>query len=305
MTDLAVRENPGYMLSPAEYALLEGDLSKLSEEERTTLYNTVCQSLGLNPMTGPFGYIRLNGQGGKLTLYAKKDCTEQLRKIHGVAITELTGVRSDGVYLVTAKAQDATGRYDVSTGAVPIEGLRGDALCNALMKAETKAKRRVTLSICGLGVLDESEASSIPNVRMGPPETHVTQSAPVPGVDTSTGEIVDEEAMKAAAEAEAAERAAAKAKKDAEAKQALIEFTERANEEGYKGDIQVLARKVCHPEKPLPSQLRKAINAKSPVWIAAIDELNGEPTPSTLDMPPTAEEVAATTSAQTIGAQGL
>jgi phage tail sheath protein FI len=30
------------------------------------------------------------------------------------------------------------------------------------MKAETKAKRRVTLSICGLNMLDESEVESIP-----------------------------------------------------------------------------------------------------------------------------------------------
>ena len=30
------------------------------------------------------------------------------------------------------------------------------------MKAETKAKRRVTLSICGLGILDESETDTMP-----------------------------------------------------------------------------------------------------------------------------------------------
>src|SRR6185312_3719783 len=33
------------------------------------------------------------------------------------------------------------------------------------MKAETKAKRRVTLSICGLGMLDETEVDSIPDAR--------------------------------------------------------------------------------------------------------------------------------------------
>jgi len=40
--------------------------------------------------------------------------------------------------------------------------LQGESLANALMKAETKAKRRVTLSICGLGMLDETEIGSIP-----------------------------------------------------------------------------------------------------------------------------------------------
>ena len=37
----------------------------------------------------------------------------------------------------------------------------GDPIANAFMKAETKAKRRGTLSICGLGMLDESEIASI------------------------------------------------------------------------------------------------------------------------------------------------
>jgi hypothetical protein len=48
---------------------------------------------------------------------------------------------------------------------VSIAGLKGDALCNALMKSETKSKRRVTLSICGLGLLDESEVGTIKDAR--------------------------------------------------------------------------------------------------------------------------------------------
>src|SRR5690606_14334225 len=36
-----------------------------------------------------------------------------------------------------------------------------DELANALMKAETKAKRRATLSICGLGMMDESEIETV------------------------------------------------------------------------------------------------------------------------------------------------
>ena len=47
--------------------------------------------------------------------------------------------------------------------------LKGDVLCNAIMKAETKAKRRVTLSVCGLGFLDESEIETIPDVVLHEP----------------------------------------------------------------------------------------------------------------------------------------
>ena len=47
-------------------------------------------------------------------------------------------------------------------GFARIENLQGDALGNAMLKAVTKAKRRATLSMCGLGMLDEDEVKSIP-----------------------------------------------------------------------------------------------------------------------------------------------
>lgn len=141
-----------------EKLVLDGDLSKMSQPQKVTYYKQFCDALGLNSLTQPFQLINFQG---KQRLYATKDCTEQLRKIHGVSITEVTSMRLDGVFVVTAKAQDKTGKTDASTGAVTIEGLKGDALANALMKAETKAKRRVTLSICGLGMLDESETDTM------------------------------------------------------------------------------------------------------------------------------------------------
>jgi hypothetical protein len=52
---------------------------------------------------------------------------------------------------------------------VALGTLKGDALANALMKCETKAKRRVTLSLAGLGWLDETELETIPGVRVGEP----------------------------------------------------------------------------------------------------------------------------------------
>ena len=101
--------------------------------------------------------------GYKEILYAKKDATEQLRFIHGISIDPKGFTREviEGVYVVTAPASMPNGRTDVSTGAVPIDGLKGEDRANAMMKAETKAKRRVTLSICGLGMLDETEVETI------------------------------------------------------------------------------------------------------------------------------------------------
>ena len=175
-----------------ENVLINGNLAELSPEQRSTYYMKVCESVGLNPLTKPFEYIVLND---KLTLYAKRDATDQLRKVHGVSITIVSREKLDGVYVVTAKAVTKDGREDESTGAVAVEKedgewksssnggkryfakngktipLKGDDMANAVMKAETKAKRRVTLSICGLGLLDESELETIADKKTFDKET--------------------------------------------------------------------------------------------------------------------------------------
>lgn len=165
-----------------EGVLIEGDLSKLNPKQRVEYYRAVCKSQGLNPLTKPFDYLKLNG---KLVLYAKRECTEQLRKLHGVSVVELTQDIKEGVLLVTCKVRDREGKEDIDMGAVPIAGLKGDALGNAMKKAVTQAKRRATLSICGLGWLDETETTQIPDAK------------PV-AVDEETGEIVDHDEKPAA-----------------------------------------------------------------------------------------------------------
>src|ERR1039458_4654286 len=73
-------------ISSYERALILGDLAGLKQEERLSYYKAVCESVGLNPLTKPFDYITLNG---KMVLYATRACTDQLRKIHGVSVTDL------------------------------------------------------------------------------------------------------------------------------------------------------------------------------------------------------------------------
>ncbi|EIA6447398.1 hypothetical protein K7P79_001809 [Campylobacter coli] len=144
--------------NPYELALVKGDLSKLSDVERASYVKNLCESLGLNMLTKPFEYIVLNG---KLTLYANKSATDQLRQIRKVSITKTEVAQVGDIYMVTAYAATPDGRTDCDTGALSIKNLGGDNLANAIMKAITKAKRRVTLSICGLGMLDESELEII------------------------------------------------------------------------------------------------------------------------------------------------
>ena len=145
-----------------ESVLISGDLSKLSPTDRMDYYQAVCASLGLNPLTKPFDYIQLNG---KLQLYALKAATDQLREKHNISIVITNKEMVDNIYVVTAMATMPDGRTDTDDGAVAVAGLQGEAHANALMKTVTKAKRRVTLSISGLGMLDESEAETIPGAR--------------------------------------------------------------------------------------------------------------------------------------------
>lgn len=148
-----------------EAVIARGDLSDLSPEERAKYYVRVCQSLGLNPMTRPFEYIVLNG---KLTLYARKDATDQLRTLYKISVTDIRRDTVADLCIVIAKVTNARGRTDAATGAVYIANLKGEALANAIMKAETKAKRRATLSVCGLGFLDETEIEDIANRDKAP-----------------------------------------------------------------------------------------------------------------------------------------
>jgi hypothetical protein len=161
-----------------EQVLVGGDLAQLTEAQRLAYYRAVCQSLGLNPLSKPFEYLWLNG---KLRLYALRDCADQLRRLHSISIYIVNRERLQDIYVVRARAKDQAGREDESTGAVALGTLKGDALANALMKAETKAKRRVTLSLAGLGWLDETELATIPGVRVGEPTPERPADQPMSG----------------------------------------------------------------------------------------------------------------------------
>lgn len=188
-TELATINGNFSLPSAVEAALVYGDTSKLTPELKNCYLKSVSDSLGLNWLTQPLGFIKTDD--GREIPYVKKDATEQLRKIHKISLTIISRERVSDVYVVTARATTPDGRSDESTGAVwlkkyktewdnnarkskrvykdgnpVIEDLPGDALANALMKAETKAKRRVTLSICGLGWLDESEMDTIPGASV-------------------------------------------------------------------------------------------------------------------------------------------
>jgi hypothetical protein len=111
-----------------EKVIIGGDLSELNAAQRAEYYTAVCRSLELHPPTKPFEFLTLNG---KLRLYALRDCTDQLRRLHGISIYITNRERMGDIYIVTARAKDRTRREDESTGAVALGNLKGDALCSS------------------------------------------------------------------------------------------------------------------------------------------------------------------------------
>jgi hypothetical protein len=110
-----------------------------------------------------------------MMLYARRDCTDQLRKLHGISVVKITRTTEDGMLMAEATVRDRKGNEDSAIGAISLsvwdkwakppayKTLSGLDLANARMKVETKAKRRATLSICGLGFLDMSELDTLDN----------------------------------------------------------------------------------------------------------------------------------------------
>lgn len=179
-------------LDPAiiENIVTLNDLSLLTPKQQSEYIKMLCDSLGLNPLSKPLQLVEFETEGRNqaakkktLRVYATKDCTEQLRKINLVSVTKLEKELIDSIFFVTVYVIDKDGRTDVATGAVSMLGVRADyttypltgqTKANAMMKAETKAKRRATLSVCGLGFLDESEIEAIPGALPTLPGTDDT-----------------------------------------------------------------------------------------------------------------------------------
>jgi len=170
-----------------ESVIAKGDLAKLTPEERVRYYNEVCRSMGLNPLTQPFSYITLNG---KLTLYATRACADQLRKVNGVSLQIVSREIADDILTVHVRATLPDGRVDEDLGSVSFPStLKGEARANAELKGVTKAKRRATLSICGLGWLDETEIADIPPSAKRP--APAAMNVMIPTHDQETGEVIE------------------------------------------------------------------------------------------------------------------
>jgi hypothetical protein len=158
-----------------ESLVLRGDISALNPEERARYYVQLCTSLGLTPASQPFAILRLNG---KEICYPTRGATDQLAAIHRLTREIVDGPRLidlGGTKLIYAvcRATHPNGRSETAVATVKFADFE-----NALMKCETKAKRRATLSILGLGMLDETEIEAIPASAKSPAPPMMPQEQP-------------------------------------------------------------------------------------------------------------------------------
>ena len=191
MANLAAVQQPTGSLASLDAETMQhlvagGDCSRLSPAQKIAYYTARCEAAGLDPRAQPFAFVKLSGRE---VLYAQKAASDQLAAKHGVRMTIVSQTTEDGIRVVTVRAEAKDGRVTEEIGALPVKGLSGEALSNAMMKCVTKAKRRAILSLCGLGMLDETEVESIPQAHSEP--------APVPASNVeAAAKVLEAEVVK-------------------------------------------------------------------------------------------------------------
>ena len=155
-TDLAQHVDlPVDIAWPDLQAAISGNLAKLTAEGQVKYYNALCKFTGLNPLGFPFEWITFQG---KLKLYPKKECADQLRGVHKISATIIERTFFDDICMVRVMSTTPDGRKFESTGAVPYtKNMPALDRCKAIKVAETQAYRRGTFGLVGLGNLSDED----------------------------------------------------------------------------------------------------------------------------------------------------
>lgn len=138
------------------------DIDKMSDPEQRQYYLDACEYFQVPPELNVLYFTYFDsGDGARVkVLAAKKGATDIIRDRLHISIAELTEKMVNGSIVFFAKGVNGKGRVEMATGAKYIEGLKGQDLDSAIMTAQTRALKRLTLQFAGGGLLDESE---VPN----------------------------------------------------------------------------------------------------------------------------------------------
>jgi hypothetical protein len=138
------------------------DLESLTEPQRQEYYLSACEYFKVPPELNLLAFIWMDAGDGKrnLVLYAKKGATDIIRGNLGISTIRLTKDSGPGYVAWITEGKDQLGRIEQAVGSASTEGLKGQSLATAVMIAQTRATRRMTLQFVGGGLLDESEVNT-------------------------------------------------------------------------------------------------------------------------------------------------
>lgn len=145
--------------SAMEHVLATGDLIQFTPKQRVGYYLWLCQKLAIDSTSRPFDWLTLDG---RLVFYPNRSCAEQLRRRHQISIELVRKEVVGDLFCVEVKGWRPNGQVDFASKYVALRDTRGNRLAgqqyaNALMKAESGAKRRLTFSLVGLSTVPDTE----------------------------------------------------------------------------------------------------------------------------------------------------
>lgn len=158
-------------IGAVETALMMNNFGALTKAQRALVILKKCEQIGVSIWLQPYAWGTMDG---KLVPVPLKGLFQQLRAKNNLTITKIEEEidKELGIFMVKVHGR-VTGssgvvREDMGLGVVGIKGLTGDPLANAMMKAHTKAKNRLTGSLCGGDSgIDDTEMSSVAGAFMG------------------------------------------------------------------------------------------------------------------------------------------
>ncbi len=143
----------------ADLALMRGDLRGLTRAEIVGVVAGLAERMGVDPSLSPIDVIPT--REGRLVPYINAKGAAQLRRIHGLEITAMDLVKErPGLVVVRCTVRRPDGSIDMAFGAAEWREDRPADEARAWMVAETRAKRRATMSAVGIfleGPSDEVE----------------------------------------------------------------------------------------------------------------------------------------------------
>ena len=177
------------------------DLESLTEQQRQDYVRAVCNHMGIPPELNLVMLAYMDDDDGprRLVAYAKRGATEIIREKRGISVIGLEFKQIGGSIVFVATGKDQNNRQEMASGAKWIEGLQGYELDDAILTAQTKACRRMTLQFVGAGVLDETEVRLKQTIKSAEPNPITIPPAPVvepqnkPGQDITNRDITNQE----------------------------------------------------------------------------------------------------------------